>query len=158
MNRLITYLPEQGTPRLFHDSPASGHSETAHCRLRIPYDGRDLTFDLPKQAAALDRFLATCGEFRPWALLRAGDPHALRLSSEENRRRGVALRKALHEKDCTVLPCTIEGRRDDWFLALGIGREEALRLGRAFAQASVITGSPGRSPRECACEPLHFEI
>jgi hypothetical protein len=105
-----------------------------------------LRLRIGRRNAALDAMLAERGE-ETWAYLSAWNPGSEPVDDATNRVAHARLLAALQPR-ATLAG---ESRSDDgsWppeasVLVLGIGREEAIRLGRAFGQAAILVGRRGQ--------------
>ncbi len=93
-----------------------------------------------------------------WAMITAWNPRSERPADEaQNREAHARLERALRAAGARVF--SGEGRGDDgtWpaeptWTAVGLSREEALRLGRDFGQHAIVVGHVGGPARIVLCE------
>ncbi len=94
-----------------------------------------------------------------WALLRAADPHSLRLSPEDNQARFASLTHYLGKLGYPFI--TVDARCGErWVkavLVFDLDRAEALSIGRDFAQRTVLYGN-GLDCVSLSCRGLDFCI
>lgn len=94
----------------------------------------------------LDRLL---GPHESWALVTADNPRSVPLPPEENRKRRCALRAEVRWPSFpTVAVADPQPGAEPWppelgLLLLGIGRKEALALGRRHEQNAILFGRKG---------------
>lgn len=97
---------------------------------------------------ALDDLLAQYGA-EAWVFVTASNPASAHLDAAENRARNEELKRCL---ESLALPAWYRGAGrsptgawdpEESVLALGIEREDALRLGRRFGQNAVVWGRVG---------------
>jgi hypothetical protein len=118
-----------------------------------PHGRMGLRVDRP--AADLDALLAERG-VHSWAYVTACNPGSALLTEPENCRRQEELERQVRETGRVFFHG--EGIGDDgrWppepsLLILGIGRAEAVDLGRRFGQRAIVYGEAGGSPQLLGC-------
>lgn len=107
-----------------------------------------------KKSEALDAMLAKEG-VRDWAFITAWNPRSQKLSEAENAARNDALREALRAKGVKFFEGKGVGPDGGWseesVLAIGINREDALAIGRRYAQAAIVIGSAEKPAKLLYC-------
>ena len=105
----------------------------------------------------LDALLAAC-EVRTWAYVTGFNPGSIALSPEENEQRHQCLAYEVEHRGYTSFPGEGIGDDGQWppersLLILGIGRDDAIGLGREFEQRAVVYGEHGL--RRCCFRATH---
>jgi hypothetical protein len=100
-----------------------------------------------RMSPELDALLVACG-VRTWAYVTGFNPGSILLTPDENERRHQRLEGEVRRRGYTTF--VGEGIGDDgqWppersLLIVGIGRDDAIRLGREFEQRAVVYGDSG---------------
>ena len=109
---------------------------------RADLDGR--TVDLRIGAPVADPDLSS----QAWAFLSAANPGSRPLPSGENLKRHQDLLETCRERGLIAYPGQGIPESDDWeaeisLLVTGIGREEAVAIGRDFGQVAIVYGEIG---------------
>lgn len=90
-------------------------------------------------------------QVQTWAFVTASNPRSRKLSIESNAERNDAMKKSLREAGWRYLAALGVPDRQDWrpehsVLIPGIGRDEAVALGRRWEQNAIVFGKTGESP------------
>jgi hypothetical protein len=114
------------------------------------YKTNDVAFTLSNQPPGISLF-----ENRPFAIITAHNPRSERLSDSENKARHETLRRELISLGLTFAPSTGESPDGSWleegFIIFETSLEQALELGRKFAQHAIIYGQ-GKTVSLAWCE------
>jgi len=92
-----------------------------------------------------------------WAFVTAANPGSRPLESEENVLRHEQLKARLADCDVVVFEGMGVPDSEGWepeisLLVLGIGREQAVAIGRAFGQLAIVCGKPGGVAELVECD------
>jgi len=116
--------------------------------------GRLVTVRPGEPCASLDALLRP--EQSTWAHVTAWNPEGVVLPAKENARRQAELEQVVAEAGYLALPgwgCGDDGHPPErGVLVLGIPHDEAVALGRRFAQLAVVVGVRGGVPRILPCQ------
>ncbi len=90
-------------------------------------------------------------QVRTWAFVTASNPRSQELSRESNAERNDAMKQSLREAGWRYLEALGVPDRQDWprehsVLIPGIGRDEAMALGRRWEQNAIVFGQAGEPP------------
>jgi hypothetical protein len=104
----------------------------------------------------IDALLAAYG-VRTWAYVTGVNPGSILLTPDENEERHQRLELEVRRRGYTSFPGEGIGDDDQWppersLLILGIGRDEAIRLGREFGQRAVVYGEEGGAAMLLPCD------
>ena len=99
---------------------------------------------------ALERLLHSHGA-GTWAFVTASNPRSRQTAEEDNAQRNDALKRSLSKAGWQYLEAVGIPDRRDWraehsVLILGIGRDEAMSLGRRWGQNAIVFGVAGTPP------------
>ena len=99
---------------------------------------------------ALERLLQA-GQVHTWAFVTASNPRSQELSREGNAKRNDAMKRSLREAGWRYLEALGVPDRQGWppeqsVLIPGIGRDEAIALGRRWEQNAIVFGKVGEPP------------
>ena len=133
--------------------------------LRIAYEATEYWVD----DAPSGPFYLRCGERSPklddllagaglggWVYITASNPGSCQLSDEENMGRMQRLEVQLRALNCVIYHGRGGGTAGNWpaepsFLALGLGEEEGLEIGRTFGQNAIVVGTRGEPAQLVTC-------
>lgn len=127
------------------------YRETDYAAVTLP----GVVIRLGSLCAPLDALLDERG-FDCWVFITAWNPESKQSNEQDNKQRNRDLRRELSRKNLAVFAGKGWPRKGGWtpeesFLAFGVDRYEALRLGFRWRQNAVVWGRRGQRPELLDC-------
>ena len=137
-------------------SPVDLHTAYMRTTYWVEARSQPLALRIGENSRGLDLLLGRLGTSR-WAFVTAWNPLSQLRSQWYNAQRQRALRRVVERSGWRWLRGLAQSDAGDWpaepgLLLLGIGAQQARRLGRRFRQYAVVAGERGKPARLLWCE------
>jgi len=126
-------------------------------RFEANVGGEPVAVRIGETSSSLDAILRQ-REHAVWVFITAWNPASAALAAEDNARRNRDLLKQLKGDGYVVfagagVPADPGWNAEESYLALGVSRDAAIQLGRAFGQNAVVWGQLGQPAELLDCRP-----